>query len=86
MGRRPKPSRSGNPGCAPIATPWRSASSTVRAIVSGSPAWNPQATFALVMSGITASSSPIDQLPKLSPMSELTSKVSVTTRPPRTPG
>ena len=51
------------------------AQATVRIIVTGSLAWKPQATLADVISGITASSSPIRQLPKLSPRSELMSIV-----------
>src|SRR5689334_8256830 len=73
--RRPKPSRSGKPGCAPTATPFALQVSTVRSIVTGSEAWKPQATFALVIAGMSASSSPIRQLPKLSPQSELMSIV-----------
>src|SRR3954463_15075526 len=75
MTRRPKPSRSGRPGCAPTATPWRMARATVRSIVTGSPPWHPQAMFAEVTSGMISSSLPSDQLPKLSPRSQLMSKV-----------
>ena len=46
-----------------------SAVRTVRVIVAGSPAWNPQATFALVTVAMTASSSPSSQRPKPSPTS-----------------
>ena len=42
---------------------------TVRSMVSGSPAWKPQATFTEVRKGRSASSWPIDQAPKLSPTS-----------------
>src|SRR4051794_21158696 len=75
MTRRPKPSRSGRPGCAPTATPWRMARATVRSIVTGSPPWKPQAMFAEVTSGMISSSLPSDQLPKLSPRKQLMSKV-----------
>ena len=72
--RRPKPTRSGSPGCAPTATPFSTAASaTVRCIASGSPPWKPQATLAVVMSGMSASSAPSVQLPKLSPQSQLMS-------------
>src|SRR3954453_9776481 len=37
----------------------------------GSPAWKPQATLAMEMSGMSASSSPSSQSPKASPMSQL---------------
>src|SRR5919204_6046370 len=54
-------------------TPCRRALSTVARITSGSPAWKPQATLADVMTGISASSAPRSQSPKLSPRSELKS-------------
>ena len=47
----------------------------MRSIVTGSPPWKLQATFADVTSGMTSSSLPSDQLPKLSPRSQLMSKV-----------
>ena len=45
--RRPKPTRSGRPGCAPTATSASSASRRLVRIVPGSPAWKPQARLAL---------------------------------------
>src|SRR5215218_10009081 len=78
MRRRPNPKRSGRPGWAPTRTSLATASSIVRIMVTGSPAWKPQATFAVVMCGITASSAPIDQLPKLSPQSQLMSMTVMT--------
>src|SRR5919197_149387 len=75
MRRRPNPSRSGNPTCAPICTSCPNAARTVARIVAGSPAWKPQAMLAEVMKGISASSSPSFQRPKLSPMSTLTSSI-----------
>ena len=54
MTRRPKPSRSGSPGCEPTATPCSTAASTVRCIVSGSPPWKPQARLAVVIRGSSA--------------------------------
>ncbi len=47
MGRRPKPCRSGNAGCAPRLTPCcLRRAPPCRRITSGSPAWKPQATLA----------------------------------------
>ena len=46
---------------------------TVRSIVSGSPAWAPQATLTLVTSGMSVASSPIGQGPTPSPTSALRS-------------
>ena len=73
MARRPKPSRSGSPGCEPTATPCSTAASTVRCIVSGSPPWKPQARFAVVIRGSSAASAPSFQLPNDSPISQLMS-------------
>ena len=56
-----------------MATPCCAASATVRRIVSGSPAWKPQAMFAEVTCASTPASSPIVQAPKDSPMSLLRS-------------
>ena len=67
--RRPKPTLSSYPGCAPITTPFSFAIWQVRYMVSGSPAWAPQATLILVMLSKMASSSPIRQGPKPSPRS-----------------
>ena len=53
----------------------RAASATVFRITIGSPPWKPQATLAVVISGMIASSAPIGQLPKLSPQSQLMSMV-----------
>ena len=49
------------------------AKESVTNIVSGSPAWPPQATLALVATSIIAASSPIDHGPKPSPRSEFRS-------------
>jgi hypothetical protein len=49
------------------------AAATVRVMVSGSPAWKPQAMLALVTRSSRASSSPIRQAPKDSPRSALRS-------------
>ena len=73
LSRRPKPTRSGNPGCAPTPRPSAFARVTVRSIDCGSPPWNPQATFTEVAEAITASSSPTVNAPKLSPASQLIS-------------
>ena len=45
MRRRPKPTRSGSPGWAPIAVSVATAVRTESRIVTGSLAWYPQATF-----------------------------------------
>src|SRR4029453_4596722 len=58
-----------------MATPRSVAVRTVRSIVAGSPAWNPQATFALVTTSSRAASSPTAQWPSPSPRSEFRSKV-----------
>ena len=73
MRRRPKPSRSGKPTWAPIATPCSIASCAVVRMMPGSPAWKPQAMFAEVIHGMAPASSPSRQRPKLSPMSMLMS-------------
>ena len=52
-------------------------------MVTGSPAWKPQATLAVVTWGMSASSAPMTQLPKLSPQSMLMSNVPAMARPPR---
>src|SRR5688572_23616841 len=56
-----------------MATPRSTAVRTVRSIVAGSPAWNPQATFALVTTSSNAASSPRLQRPYPSPRSEFRS-------------
>ena len=63
--------------CAPMATPPRTARSHTGRMIVGSPAWNPQATLALLTIPRRASSSPMDQLPWPSPRSELRSTVSM---------
>src|SRR4029077_20040828 len=65
--------RSGSEGCAPRATPWASASSTVLRITCGSPPWKPHATLAELMSGMIASPAPSVHRPYDSPMSQLRS-------------
>ena len=65
------------PGCAPTATPRCAASSTVRRIVPGSPAWNPAATFTVVTNSNIAASSPIDHAPNDSPASTFRSMVAL---------
>src|SRR3954470_5260970 len=75
MKRRPKPARSRQDNCAPIATPPATAPAHTRRIVDGSPAWKPQATFALVTTPSSASSSPSFQTPNPSPRSALRSIV-----------
>src|SRR5664279_5613387 len=75
MVRRPKPCRSGSEGWAPRATPLAAANWTVRSMVAESPAWKPQAMLALVTRSSRASSWPMVQAPKLSPMSQLRSMV-----------
>src|SRR5689334_16586614 len=75
IGRRPKPCRSRYPGCAPTLTPRAFASSTVRRMMSGSPAWKPQATLTELASSIMAASLPISHAPKPSPRSQLRSIV-----------
>src|SRR5262245_14678264 len=65
--------RSGSEGCAPRATRWASASSTVLRMMWGSPPWKPHATLAELMKGMMASSAPSDQRPYDSPMSQLRS-------------
>ncbi|MOA33115.1 hypothetical protein D3C78_1543820 [compost metagenome] len=52
-------------------TPCSTARRTVRCMISGSPAWKPQARLAWSISGMAWTSSPIFQAPKLSPMSQL---------------
>src|SRR5215472_5558721 len=52
-----------------MATPRATAPAQARRIVSGSPAWKPQAMLALVTTASRASSSPSRQAPKLSPRS-----------------
>ena len=68
---------------ADAATPFSLARAMVFIMVTGSPAWKPQATFAVVTWGMSASSAPMTQLPKLSPQSMLMSNVPAMTRPPR---
>src|SRR5262245_40744728 len=65
--------RSGSEGCAPRATRWASASSTVLRMMWGSPPWKPHATLAELMNGMMASSAPSVQRPYDSPMSQLRS-------------
>src|SRR5689334_2252984 len=77
MRRRPNPSRSGSPTCAPMPTPLSTASSTVWRITAGSPPCQPQAMLAEVMTSISSASLPRLQRPKLSPMSELRSRLVV---------
>src|SRR4051794_31045271 len=69
-----------------MTTPRATAWAQVRRSVVGSPAWNPQATFALVTSCSIAASSPSTQVPKDSPRSALRSirgAGGVLTGPPR---
>src|SRR6185369_55260 len=73
MARRPNPRRSAWPGWAPRATPARTARPTVRSITAGSPAWNPQATFADVTRVRSSASDPMAQAPNPSPTSALRS-------------
>src|SRR3954447_3711690 len=75
MNRRPKPARSREETRAPTATPASAARSHTRPMVDGSPAWKPQATFALVTMPSSASSSPSRQTPKPSPRSAFRSIV-----------
>src|SRR5580692_8399678 len=56
-----------------MATPRATAPAHARRIVSGSPAWKPQAMLALVTISSSALSSPSRQAPKLSPRSALRS-------------
>src|SRR5436190_22783831 len=56
-----------------MATPRATAEAHTRRIVDGSPAWKPHATFALVNTESSASSSPSRQTPKPSPRSALRS-------------
>src|SRR5690349_15992433 len=60
-----------------MTTPAAAASWQVRRIVVGSPAWNPQATLALVTAAIMAVSSPRVHLPNDSPTSLFRSIVAV---------
>ena len=53
ISRRPKPARSGKPGCAPTATPLTLASRIVARSTEGSPAWKPAATLADVIDAMT---------------------------------
>src|SRR3954464_11801690 len=62
-----------------MTTPRRTASAHPRRMIVGSPAWNPQATLALVTSPSIASSSPSRQIPSPSPRSLFRS--STTSRP-----
>src|SRR5215469_8717975 len=71
MRRRPKPHRSLKPGCAPMLTPCAAASVTSRCIVTGSPAWKPQAMLAERMILSSPASSPMSYAPKPSPISAL---------------
>src|SRR3712207_2202219 len=73
IARRPNPCRSLKPGWAPMATPLRFAVSAVRNMMEGSPAWKPQAMLADDTMSSIASSSPMGQGPKPSPMSQLRS-------------
>src|SRR5688572_17107958 len=73
ISRRPNPTRSGNPGCAPTATDLSFANATVCRITPGSPAWKPHAIFADEMLAISAASWPIGHGPNDSPRSELRS-------------
>src|SRR3954449_12292348 len=50
-----------------MATPPATAPAQTRRMVAGSPAWKPQATFALVTTPRSASSSPSRQMPNPSP-------------------
>ena len=74
------PGGPGSPGARRCRRRASSASLTVRRMVAGSPAWNPHAMLADVTQRITSASRPIDQAPKLSPMSQLKSNRTV---PPR---
>src|SRR6516225_378747 len=56
-------------------TPRAFASSTVRRMMSASPAWYPQAMLTELASSIIAASLPISQGPKLSPRSQFRSMV-----------
>src|SRR6185295_12015334 len=78
--RRPKPTRSGNPGCAPTATPLAFARRIVSRSTDGSPAWKPAATFAEVIDCIRLASWPIEYAPNDSPTSELISILMTVTR------
>ncbi len=78
--RRPKPSRSGKPGCAPAATPKRAASRSESRIVPASPACPPQAMFALLTTAMTVSSCALPS-PRSAFRSILVMSSSVVTRP-----
>ena len=82
--RRPRSASSGSrgvqsrrgprtPGCAPQATPCRTASRSVARMTAVSPACAPHAMFAEVMCGMIAASAPSSQRPNDSPMSQLRS-------------
>src|SRR6516165_6400729 len=71
MRRLPNPQRSLKPGWAPMLTPSATAWVTIRCIVTGSPAWNPQAMLAERMTLSNPASSPMSYAPKPSPISAL---------------
>src|ERR1041384_5088572 len=69
-----------------MATPRSTAAAQVRLIVTGAPAWKPQATLALVTMSSSAMSSPSRQMPKPSPRSALRSITMVPSWRHRLPG
>src|SRR4051812_19878201 len=71
ISRRPNPTGSGNPGCAPTVISAAPAFATISCMPTGSPAWKPQATLAVSISGNNPSSLPKEWIPNDSPMSEL---------------
>src|ERR1700730_17470237 len=71
MRRLPNPHKSLKPGCAPMLTPAATAWVTTRCIVTGSPAWNPQAMLAERMILSSPASSPMSYAPNPSPISAL---------------
>src|SRR3954464_15319265 len=75
MRRRPNPSRSGSPTWAPMPTPLSTAICPVLRTPAGPPPCQPQAMLAEVMTSISSVSLPRFQRPKLSPMSELRSRL-----------
>ena len=85
MRRRPNPHKSLKPGCAPMLTPSATASVTSRCIVTGSPAWNPQAMLAERMILSNPASSPMSYAPKPSPISALR-LIALAMPPPRSIG
>src|SRR5271166_2058045 len=65
-----------------MATLWRRACSTVSRIVCSSPAWPPQAIFADVRKGMSASCVPSSIMERSSPTSELISIAYFASQPP----